>query len=54
MELPAHELNLWAEVFRQEYLASHPDEKEEMDCIEKDIMPSQAFAMLGGDVKGGK
>jgi hypothetical protein len=53
MELPVHELNLWAAVFRAEYMELHPDEREEADSIEADIMPSKAYALLGGDIKGG-
>lgn len=53
MDMPVHELNLWAAVFRAEYMELHPDEREEADSIEADIMPSKAFALLGGEIKGG-
>lgn len=53
MDMPVHELNLWAAVFRAEYMELHPDEREEADSIEADIMPSKAYALLGGDIKGG-
>lgn len=48
MDMPVHELNLWAAVFKAEYMELHPDEREEAD-----IMPSKAYALLGGDIKGG-
>lgn len=48
MDMPVHELNLWAAVFRAEYMELHPDEREEADSIEADIMPSKAYALLGG------
>lgn len=53
MDMPVHELNLWAAVFKAEYMELHPDEREEADSIEADIMPSKAFALLGGEIKGG-
>lgn len=53
MDMPVHELNLWAAVFRAEYMELHPDEREEADSIEADIMASKAFALLGGEIKGG-
>lgn len=53
MDMPVHELNLWAAVFKAEYMELHPDEREEADSIEAEIMPSKAFALLGGEIKGG-
>ena len=53
MDMTVHELNLWAAVFKAEYMELHPDEREEADSIEADIMPSKAFALLGGEIKGG-
>ena len=49
MEFPVHELNLWAEVYKTEYYDAHPEEREEMQSQESDIMTSKVLALIGGD-----
>jgi len=53
MEFPVHELNLWAEVYKTEYYDAHPEEREEMQSQESDIMTSKVLALIGGDVQRG-
>lgn len=59
MQLPVSELNLWAEVFTEEYeeyVRDHPDQTVGSDSeSESECTSARAFALIGGDVCfGGK
>lgn len=50
MELPMHELNMWACVFMEEHRELHPESTDEE--LEEEFSPARAFALIGGDVVG--